>query len=180
MYIAPNTTIRLLRGVPLDNDYTNTIHFASAGAQSAHFSGSYTTKVFTAQTYQRVRKGVLRLAVLADEIYDYNYMMFQNTSYGSKWFYAFITKVEYINNSVSEITYELDVMQTWFFDMVRLPSYVERETTIADVIGGNIAPEPVDIGPLKCYNIGRSGTMTSYSVVMAIADETSNTSGGGS
>jgi hypothetical protein len=132
-------------------------------------------KTFTAQSYQRVKKWVMRLEVLADDIYDYNYMMFQNTSFGSKWFYAFITNVEYINNSVSEITYELDVMQTWLFEATVKPSYVERETAETDVIGANIAPEPIDIGPVKCYDYGRSGTMTNYKVILCIAEETSNT-----
>ena len=175
MYIAPNSTIILLKDVPLSRDYTDTIFFTSAAAQTSYFQAAYVKKTFTAQSYQRVKKWVMRLEVLADDIYDYNYMMFQNTSFGSKWFYAFITNVEYINNSVSEITYELDVMQTWLFEATVKPSYVERETAETDVIGANIAPEPIDIGPVKCYDYGRSGTMTNYKVILCIAEETSNT-----
>ena len=175
MYIAPNSTIILLKDVPLSRDYTDTIFFTSAAAQTSYFQAAYVKKTFTAQSYQRVKKWVMRLEVLADDIYDYNYMMFQNTSFGSKWFYAFITNVEYINNSVSEITYELDVMQTWLFESTVKPSYVERETAETDVIGANIAPEPIDIGPVKCYDYGRSGTMTNYKVILCIAEETSNT-----
>lgn len=175
MYIAPNSTIILLKDVPLSRDYTDTIFFASAAAQTSYFQSAYVKKTFSAQSYQRVKKWVMRLEVLADEIYDYNYMMFQNTSFGSKWFYAFITNVEYLNNSVSEITYELDVMQTWLFEATVKPSYVERETPETDVIGANIAPEPIDIGPVKCYDYGRSGTMTNYKVILCIAEEATNT-----
>lgn len=169
MYIQPNTTIYLLKGVPLSNDYTDTIFFASAAAQQAHFQAAYVKKTFTAQSYQRVKKWVMRLQVLADEIYDYNYLMFQNTSYGSKWFYAFITNVEYINDVTSEITYELDVMQTWLFEANVKPSYVEREHTATDVIGENTAPEPVDLGPIKTHSITGAGLGTSYEAVIFIA-----------
>ena len=151
MYIQPNSTIILLKGVPLDNTYTDTIYFASATAQYNHFS-SYTKKTFGNQTYQRVNKEKIRLQVKADDIYDYNYLMFRNTSYGSKWFYAFIKEVNYVNDSTSEIVYEIDVMQTWFFEHQLERSYVEREHTLTDEIGENIIAENIDLGPIKCYD----------------------------
>lgn len=154
MYIQPNSIIRLLKGVPLDNTYTDTIYFGSASAQLSHFQ-TYTYKLFTQQYYQRVNKGTLRVQVKADDIYDYNYLMFQNTSYGNKWFYAFINKVNYINDSVSEVEYEIDVIQTWLFEAVLEPSYVEREHSATDVVGDNIAPEPMDIGNIKCWDMVR-------------------------
>lgn len=173
MYVQPNTTIKLIKGVPLSNDYTDTLYWPDVATQTAYFA-ALPGLSFGAQTYQRVKNWVMRLQVPADQIYDYNYLMFQNTAHGSKWFYAFITKVEYINEAVSEITYELDVMQTWWGELVRLPSYVERETTIADIPGGNLAPEPVDLGPIKCHSMERSGYMDSYSVVIARANVTTN------
>ena len=93
MYIAPNTTIRMLKDVPLDNTYRNTIYFTTAAIQSAYFQGK-TKYTFANQSYQRVNRGVLRIARKADDLYDCNYLMFQNTSYGNKWFYAFVVSVE--------------------------------------------------------------------------------------
>lgn len=176
MYIAPNSTIILLKDVPLSRDYTDTIFFTSAAAQTSYFQSAYVKKTFTAQSYQRVKKWVMRLEVLADEIYDYNYMMFQNTSFGSKWFYAFITNVEYINNSVSEITYELDVMQVWLFEATVKPSYVERETPETDVIGDHIEPEPIDLGPIQTRFINSAGLANSYDAVIFIAREPQSSS----
>ena len=111
--------------------------------------------MFSAQSYQRVNKGTLRLQVTADDIYDYNYLMFRNASYGSKWFYAFINKVNYINDNTSEIEYELDVIQTWLFEAVLEPSYIDREHSATDVIGENLAPEPVKLGEYYCSNMVR-------------------------
>lgn len=169
MYIQPNSIIQLLKGVPLDNTYTDTLYFGSVSAQQAHFQ-SYTKKTFTQQSYQRVNKGTLRVQVKADDIYDYNYLIFQNASYGSKWFYAFINKVNYINDSTSEIEYELDVMQTWLFDYILEPSFVVREHSQTDVIGEHIAVEPVETGTPITTEITDKNLFGDYAVVVCRAE----------
>ena len=108
--IEPNSKIFLIKNVPLNNAYKHTIYFSDKSAQAVYFKGKI-FKEFEAQSYQRVNSGTLRLGVKADDIYNASYLMFQNTDFGNKWFYAFITSVNYVNNAVSEITYELDVIQ---------------------------------------------------------------------
>lgn len=174
MYIAPNTTIILLQGVPLDNTYTDTIFFANATAQYNHFYGvdtdRYNRKIFTEQSYQRIGRGRIRLQVSADEVYNYNYLMYRNTNYSNKWFYAFITKApEYVNNLVCEIEFEIDVMQTWFFDYELEMSFVERETQATDVAGDNILDEPVELGPIKCYESNRSNWFGEWGILITTA-----------
>lgn len=147
MYIAPNTEIRLLTGVPLDNTYAHTLYFATKEAQATYFaSKTMPNGILGLQSYQRYAKGTMRVNRLADDIYNANYMMFKNTSFGNRWFYAFINRIEYVSNTVSEIEYEIDVMQTWFFDVTLLQSFVEREHSATDVAGENIVPEPVNLG----------------------------------
>lgn len=178
MYIAPNTTIRVLHNVPLDNTYNQTIYFSSVSAQSSYFSGlaKYT---FTHQTYQRVQKGRMRVEQTAENLYDCNYLMFQNTSFGNKWFYAFITGVEYINNAVSEISFEIDVMQTWFFDFTLEESFVEREHTSTDGNGEHLLPEPVELGEYVFSNYSRMiPGVDLMCIVVGIADVQSSGSGG--
>ena len=145
MYIQPNTTIRLLTGVPLDKTYTNTLYFSSKENQTDYFI-TKSKHTLTNLTYQRVNKGVCRVERSADVCYDCNYMMFQNTSYGAKWFYAFITKVEYVSNTVCEIYFDIDVIQTWFFNFTLKECFVEREHSLTDNRGDNILPEPVELG----------------------------------
>lgn len=141
MYIEPNTVIRVLRNSPLDSTYKHTLYFSTELAQSNYFI-SLTKYTLQNQSYQRVQKGKMRIERKADDLYDCNYIMFQNSSYGLKWFYAFITGVEYVNNITSEITFEIDVMQTWFFDYQIKPSYVEREHVLDDSPFKWLAPEP--------------------------------------
>ena len=60
MYIAPNSTIALLRGVPLDKRYADTLYFASDSAQHDYFY-SKRKMVFTAEMYQRYDQGRCRI-----------------------------------------------------------------------------------------------------------------------
>lgn len=85
MYIEPGTNIRILKDVPLDTTYDHTIFFTDGTTQENYFMGLQKYNL-TNYTYQRVKKGVSRVGIKADNLYDCNYMMFQNTSFGSKWF----------------------------------------------------------------------------------------------
>ena len=159
MYIEPGTNIKILKNCPLDNTYEHTIYFDSASTQSTYFTGLAKYNL-TNYTYQRVNKGVARVGVKADNLYDCNYMMFQNTNYGTKWFYAFIKNVEYVNNDTSEITFEIDVMQTWMFDYTVDTCFVEREHAVTDGYT-NLQPEPVNLGePVLNTTPNSAGTET--------------------
>ena len=151
MYIEPNTSIIILKNCPLDTTYEHTIYFESKSAQVEYFKG---LKKYTLErnTYQRVKRGYMRVNIQAENLYDCNYLMFQNTAFGSKWFYAFIESVEYINNAVSEIEFKIDVMQTWFFDYKLQECFVEREHSATDVVGENIVEEKLDTGEYICVN----------------------------
>lgn len=145
MYIIPNSTVKIYRNVPLDNTYEHTLYFSNITEQKRYFheTQSILVDVFNNLTYQRVNKKVMRLQKSADSIYDCNYLAFKNTAYGSdKWFYAFITRVEYINDATCEIEYEIDVMQTWLFEVTILDCFVEREHSALDVYNTNRENEP--------------------------------------
>lgn len=173
MYIEPNTTIKILAGVPIDNTYQHTLYFSDTDSQAAYFSGKaiYT---FNQQSYQRVERGRMRIQVKADSIYHANYLMFQNTNYGNKWFYAFITSVEYVNNITSEVTFEIDDIQTWFWNAKLQECFVIREHSETDELGDNIEPEPVECGEYVFENYGANWAgdidLNQYAVVVAIVD----------
>lgn len=140
-YVAPNSDLWLCRGVPLDSDYHYSYRPASASAQQTAIL-AYTAYTLTNQSYIRHTNNTIRVAIAPDNALGCNYMAFRNTSFGNKMFYAFITDVEYVNNETSLITYSIDVLQTYFFDVNILPSYIEREHSITDGIGDSVTPEP--------------------------------------
>ena len=149
---VPNTVVCVLKDVPLDDTYSDTIKFNSVGEQTGYFSARLKYR-FANMTYQRVNNSVarprgpltVRVPQLADNLYDCNYIMFQNSNYGNKWFYAFIKQVNYINPENTEIVYEIDYFQTFLFDFEVNASFVEREHVADDSLYANTCPEPLDV-----------------------------------
>lgn len=177
-YVAPQSIIKVLSGVPLVNNYQHTLWFDSAAAQQSYFNGlvKYT---FNNQTYQRVERGKIRLQASADAIYNCNYLMFQNPGYGPKWFYAFIIGVEYINNITTEVTFEIDVMQTYLFDYRLQYCYVEREHSATDNIGDNLVPENVELGEYVSDDFDGTGVLGERAIVIAATFDDQYTDIGG-
>lgn len=145
MYIEPNTDIYLLSGINWTNDYNDTVYFSNKSVQYNYMKNKV-VKAYTKQSYQRHSKGTLRILGTAENLFSCNYLMFQNTSYGSKWFYAFITNCEYINDNTTEITYEIDEIQTWFWDLELGQCFVEREIPETDNLYENLVPETLETG----------------------------------
>lgn len=133
-----------LLGVPLENDYKNTLYFASASAQQSYFA-SQVLFSFTDFSYQR-KDHFIRVPRGYDDVYKCNYVMYQNTAYSNKWFYAFITKIEYVDDGRTDVYIETDVIQTWLFDYTVKPSFVEREHVSDDTIGIHTVPEGLETG----------------------------------
>ena len=148
--IQPDSTILIFHGMPMDPSYQDTLYFANKGSQYSFFSGNsnpYLKYTYSTQSYQRVHSGVFEANQKADDLYDCNYMAFKNTAYGTKWFFAFITQVEYRNNENCYVYYELDYIQTYLYDGAILEQcMIEREHTPTDFIGEHILPEPVECG----------------------------------
>lgn len=174
MYIQPNTNLRLIKNSPIDSDYTNTLSFPNIGTQTAYFT-SLVKYSLTNNTYQRVNKNTCRVSINCDLLYDVNYLMFQNSAYGNKWFYAFVTSVNYINDNCTEVVYEIDVLQTWYFDYDFNVCFVEREHSSTDEIGDNIMPEPVELGEyiFNGYTDISVTGLNDFCIIIAIVDTTS-------
>lgn len=164
-YVEPNSVIKVCRGVPLEMDYEHTVLFPSEGAQE-YMIGGHAKYTYTPTTYQRVNRETIRVATKADNLYDCNYVMFQNTNFGSKWFYAFVTAVEYINNECTEISFDIDVWQTYQFDFRIDNCFVEREHSLTDNIGDNIIDEGLQTGEYVFDNYGKTGGYDNVGVMV--------------
>lgn len=124
MVVTPNSNIRLVK-VPLTINNKNQLTFESKEAQFEYFN-SLPFIEMKDTSYHR-KDGTIRYDGLFDDLIGYNYCMYQNESYSDKWFYAFITKMTYQNNSLTYIEIATDVWQTWQFDIQFKESFIERE-----------------------------------------------------
>ena len=142
-YVQPNSIVQLFQGINLDNRYLHTIYFASETAQNSWFTGRV-YKSYQQQSYTRYTRNQIKIKDDATALFGCTYLRFMNTRSNSKWFYAFITGIEYVNEGTTLITYEIDVMQTWFMQNGSLqPCMVLREHVNNDTFGLNLEEEPI-------------------------------------
>ena len=157
MVIVPNSDIILLKS-PLKLDNYNQITFPNKTTQYNYFS-SLPKLEYDDCTYQR-KDGVIRYATNSvltfEDLLQYNYCMYRNTSYDSKWFYAFVTDVTYINDGMTEVKIENDPFQTWQFDLEYKNSFIEREHVSDDTVGSHTIPEDLEIGE---YIVNSAGSV---------------------
>ena len=126
--VTPDSTIRLLK-CPIKLDDHNQFTFNTVSAQTTYFQS---LPYLESNNLTYIRKdGVIRVDTSGnldyEDLLDYNYVMYKNTHYDSKWFYAYITDIEYKNDGCTEISIETDVFQTWYFEVTWQTSFIERE-----------------------------------------------------
>ena len=148
MAITPNTNIFLIKN-PLTMDNKNQLTFENKDKQFEYFNSLPKLEISNC-TYQR-KNNSIRYPALLDDIIEYNYVMYQNENYSNKWFYAFITNMNYVNNNMTEIFIDTDVWQTWQFDINFKESFIEREmiNVADDIPGANLMPEGLETGEFK-------------------------------
>lgn len=150
MYIVPNTTIYLLKNIPLNKSYEHTVYYPDKDAQAQAFM-KYKKYTLTDYSYQRSQLGTIRVALKYEQLIDCNYLMFKNTNFENKWFYAFITGIGYVSNDVTDVYYDLDVMQTWCYDYEFMPTFVDRQHSKTDALYENTQPEGLELGATYGY-----------------------------
>lgn len=124
MAITPQTVLRLLK-VPLAIDNKNQITFENEQAQRNYFLSLPHLEIDDI-SYQR-KDSVINFPEHIDNLMEYNYVMYLNENYTNKWFYAFITNMEYDSGGNTKIYIVTDVFQTWQFNLNFKQSFIERE-----------------------------------------------------
>lgn len=143
MTFTPDSKVRLC-SVPF-SDYTNVLSFKNNDEARANYFISKTVYNLTdVNGYSYVKgNGAIRVNKSKDSLYNVNYMMYRNDHFGSKWFYAFVDSLEYINANVTEIRFSTDVWQTWESALNFHESFIVRQhiPKNEDTIGANLQPE---------------------------------------
>jgi len=156
-----------LLNVPLENDYVHTLYFNDPETQQAYFQSRLVGNPYDNFSYQR-KDNLIRIPKVFDKLIGCNYVMYQNKAQSDKWYYAFITDMKYVNDEMTEVSIETDVIQTWMFDYTVKPSFVEREHVVDDVMGENTLPEQVELGEYFCNKHTKAGysDKTTMSIVV--------------
>lgn len=166
MVIAPNGKLRLCN-VPFDSSYQNQILFASVSAQTTYFTGKALHNFDAQKTTFMQKDRYIKVDKNADQLYNINYIMYQNSAFSGKWFYGFVTSIEWLSDQSSAIYYTTDVWQTWHFDLTFKPSFVLREHVADDTIGKNTIEEGLELGPYIIAKTKKAG-LGPLAIILAI------------
>lgn len=122
---VPSGIIKLIKDVDIDVSYNHQYYFSNTDAQLTFFE-SKVFKTLTSATYQRKNINTIRVNYNADEIRECKYLYWLNGP-SDKYYFAFVTSIDYENPKTSIIHYQLDVYQTYLFDMDWKASFIERQ-----------------------------------------------------
>lgn len=149
MSIIPTSIIYLCKGIPLDSSYKNTITFNSREEQATYFLGKASKST---SNYTVIKENEIRIEGSIGEYYNFNYLLYKNSNFSDKWFFAFIDSVDYINPNTTLLRFSIDVMQTWLFDWTFLDCMIDREHVDDDTPFTHLEPENIDIGEYIYYD----------------------------
>ena len=119
--------LQLLQVNYLNNDYNHTIDFENIDAQTEYFDNlvSMSVDLPTTDDYVYIREHRnISIDANKSDLDGINYLRFKNKD---KWWYAFIVSKDYINENMTNLTIEIDVMQTFMFDYNLKESFITRE-----------------------------------------------------
>lgn len=173
-----NGKIILAKGIKFDKSYNQVVNISESDRLSIIENAS----VYSSSTYSFIREtGRIRVNARYGVCLQANYLAFQNPDYASKWFFAFIDKVNYISNGTSEIEYTVDVFSTWFPYVDLKPCFVVREHVTDDTVGSNTQTESVDLGEIIINSVTRDLDHILTIPVIALTDSysTPGTGAGG-
>jgi hypothetical protein len=125
--ITPGSNVRFLN-VPFSSSQNNVLKFPSIASQLSYMESRIKYNL-SGCSYIREGDGeFLRVNKVVDSLYNCNYVMFQNTQFGDRWFYAFIEKLKYKNGTVTDVILKMDIYQTFMFDFSLQDTFIERQT----------------------------------------------------
>ena len=141
--VTPQGQIYLCK-TPLVSDYKHQLTFSNLQAQLSYFN-SKIEKTFDNYTYIK-HDNMIKVGENIDNIINCNYLFYKNTGFTNKYYFCFITNMEYINENCTAIYFTTDVFQTWQFDINYHPCFVEREHVNDDTIGAHTVEENLNVG----------------------------------
>jgi hypothetical protein len=165
--IIPQSEVRLLK-TPLEKDSEHTLSWSDLQDQTSYML-SKVVNTYTDFTYIRETQALV-VPANYDSIYTCNYLMYRNNGFNNKYFYAFITKMEYVSENSTRIYFEIDSLQTWYFQINYNNVFIEREHVSNDTIGLHTVPENLENGEYITTNPQSSNHVNNLCLCMGLSN----------
>lgn len=173
-YIAPDGVIEFFADIGLSPNYENALYFATTYDKDIYFQNLTKIATVNSQSYTRTGRGVLKVQQPMSIMTRCGYLRFRNISFENKWFYCFITGVDYINNITTEVRFEIDVLTTWMGRFNLGQCFIERQHTVGDAIGANICDEGLDTGDYITEYRGNTGILSGAWAICVFTSQAAN------
>lgn len=128
----PANSMVTLVNVPWSNTYRDAVLFQDRGALNAYIDDRVTEQadIITNMSYVPTNRPI-RLHDPENRFYRYNYLRVSNptipgTNDRKKDYYYFITDIQFLNGDTTLVTVQLDVFQTFIYDVTFGNCYIER------------------------------------------------------
>lgn len=152
----PNTEIILCMGIGWDSDYEHVRFFNNEPELLEHvkskcpslYASPYHITQVTPISGGKMR---VRIPEMESKLMDLNYLAYNNKGFIDRWFYAFITNLQWLSDNSCVIEFELDIFQNCAYRVNYNSCFINREhiAKSADVIGSNVIPENLETGEFR-------------------------------
>lgn len=146
------STIKLTT-VPWDSMYRDVVLFNSRALLDAYIDGKANSIPVNNLFHIKPNRPVVRLDIPYNTALKYNYLKVTNSAQPLpggdtvRSFYYFVREVNYISPSTTEFVIQLDVWQTYIYELDVKSGYLERgHAAITTDVNGLKTPEPFDMG----------------------------------
>lgn len=160
---VPNTEIWICGNIPWDSDYNHVRNFGTEAALREYLKSMSPSsgEPWHIQQMSPIGFGEARVRLPKQEtqLMGANYMMFINHNIAERYFYAFITSIDWLSDNSCLIHYELDYYQCCAYRAQYKPCFVVREhvPVANDTFGGNLIPENLETGEMVCNKSNQLG-----------------------
>jgi len=126
-----SNTVLTLANVPWNNDYRDIVRFASQAALDTYLEGTAGAQTINNVSYARLNAPV-KINLPFNEVIKYNYLRAYNPAQPvpggdvARAYYYFITDVDHSAPNTTIITVQLDVWQTFGYDITFGNCYIEQ------------------------------------------------------
>ena len=149
--MARTSKLIMCKNIKLDRDNMHVLSYTES--QMLELCKSSGIKVAERDNYTFINKSD-RSPITTDISYadclKCNYIAFQNYNYSNKWYFAFIDKVEYVNDLTTRIYYTVDIFSTWLDYWSNKACFIIREHVNDDTVGLHTIPEGLEFGDYIC------------------------------
>ncbi len=143
-----NSKLILAKNILVDKEHKNVLNYSTNDMLALLRSQGHI--VGEASNYSFIQNGKISVGFTYNQCLTANYIAYQNPNYSTKWFFAFIDRVEYESNKSTIIYYTIDNWATWFDNLSFKPCYVVREHVNDDTIGANTTEEGLAVQEFVC------------------------------